>query len=76
MILNSVDLPEPECPTIDKKFPALHFEIHTAQRMDIDVADVIGLAQIAHRNNRITHTRAPRSCPAAQPSFPDRPRPT
>src|SRR5438045_3593412 len=57
------------------KLSALNRQIDAAQRLDVDLADPVNLAQIADQNDgRIIHRRAPRSDPSGRRAVPDRAR--
>ena len=45
---NSVDLPEPEGPTMETNSPRFTSRSDAAQRVNVHLADAIDLAQVAH----------------------------
>ena len=47
----SVDLPEPDGPVTATNSPGLDVEVRAAQRAHRDLADVVGLDEVANRDN-------------------------
>ena len=54
----SVDLPEPDEPMMATNSPAFDRETHAAQRMNVDVADVVGPRVRSHPDHRTSHDRS------------------
>ena len=51
-MFSSVDLPEPDGPTMATNSPGLDLEVDPLQRLDLDRAGVVDLAQVAHVDDR------------------------
>ena len=54
----SVDLPEPDGPTMATNSPVLHLEVDALERLDLDLAGVVDLADGLHADDRAASREA------------------